>query len=766
MKLTYTSLTLVGLLVTQIARAATITVTSAADSGPGSLRAALALAADGDTINFATGFPAQMTLTSGELLLNKSLAVVGPGPGSLAISGNDFSRVFHITPGKGALISGLTITHGHVAGFSPAENGGGILNEGSTLTVSNCVVTGNSSGGFEGCCGEGGGIFNNGAGGHATLNVINSTLSGNSAFISGGGIMNDGGSDGIASVTIIGSFLNHNSAGGLFSDDSGSTDNEQGTGGGVLSTSSAGGHASVTILNSTLSGNSAHQGRGGGVFNANTTLYIGNSVLIGNSSGNGAGLYTAGASTANLAGSLIISNLAEGLGGGIDNEADAPSRASLVISASTLSGNVGGGLLNGVSLGGIADVQIADSLIANNSGSGLVNEADAGVAGMTLVHCTITGNSAYQVGGIENFSGGGVATLTLSNCSVAGNSAVSAGGGIGNIGLDGDASVRVISSTVSGNLAATAPRTGLAGGGLLNFGVRGHAALEVLNSTVSGNVALHGAAGGILNDSFSGLGANLVVLNSTLSGNSASEGANSLQNVANGGAATVQLGSSIISAAAPGSNILNVAGTVLSLGFNLSSDDAAGLLNQPSDQLNTDPLLGPLQDNGGPTLTHALLCGSPALDAGKNFAASANDQRGTGFVRTFGNSVVSNAPGGDGTDIGSFEAQTSCAHEDLERLIALVNDRVARPQPLRASLDAALAAMDRGNFNSAISQLRAFQNKVQAQVAPSDPALARTLIQAAQQIISAFQQGRSQAEVACVPLLRVQNPPDAFPSGS
>ena len=75
------------------------------------------------------------------------------------------------------------------------------------------------------------------------------------------------------------------------------------------------------------------------------------------------------------------------------------------------------------------------------------------------------------------------------------------------------------------------------------------------------------------------------------------------------------------------------------------------------DRINTDPMLGPLQDNGGPTFTHALLTGSPAIDAGKNFTAGTTDQRGSGFVRTFDNASIANANGGDGTDIGAYEVQ-------------------------------------------------------------------------------------------------------------
>ena len=66
-----------------------------------------------------------------------------------------------------------------------------------------------------------------------------------------------------------------------------------------------------------------------------------------------------------------------------------------------------------------------------------------------------------------------------------------------------------------------------------------------------------------------------------------------------------------------GENLDSWSGSVTSLGYNLSNDNGGGFLTAMGDQINTDPMLGPLQDNGGPTFTHALLTGSPAIDAGK-----------------------------------------------------------------------------------------------------------------------------------------------------
>jgi len=88
---------------------------------------------------------------------------------------------------------------------------------------------------------------------------------------------------------------------------------------------------------------------------------------------------------------------------------------------------------------------------------------------------------------------------------------------------------------------------------------------------------------------------------------------------------------------------------VISHGYNVCSDNGGGFLNGPGDQINTNPILGPLQNNGGLTFTHALLPGSPAIDAGDpNFTPPPlYDQRGSPFVRVFNGRV----------DIGSFEVQ-------------------------------------------------------------------------------------------------------------
>ena len=145
-------------------QAATITVTNTNDSGPSSLRQALANADDGDTINFTvTG---TIGLTSGELLVDKSVTISGPGTATLTVDGNATSRVFHVGSGKTVSISGLTLTNGSAG----SENGGGILNDHAMLTIDNCAVQNSSA-----QSGYGGGIYNDGFEGNAAVTIRSST---------------------------------------------------------------------------------------------------------------------------------------------------------------------------------------------------------------------------------------------------------------------------------------------------------------------------------------------------------------------------------------------------------------------------------------------------------------------------------------------------------------------------------------------------------------------------------------------------------------
>src|SRR5438105_7370170 len=132
------SLLLLGSLVVRPVLAATITVTTTADSGTGSLRQAIALAASGDTIDFAVS--GSILLTSGELLINKSLVIAGPGASALTISRNTAAgtpnfRIFNFQSGI-VTLSDLSLSNGREI------IGGAINNEHATLMVRDCVIIG------------------------------------------------------------------------------------------------------------------------------------------------------------------------------------------------------------------------------------------------------------------------------------------------------------------------------------------------------------------------------------------------------------------------------------------------------------------------------------------------------------------------------------------------------------------------------------------------------------------------------------------------
>ena len=247
------------------AHAATITVTSTNDSGPGSLRQALRVANDGDTITFAvTG---TIVLTSGGLPVNKSLTISGPGKDRLSIDGNQASLVFGIFPDKTATISGLTIRNGQT----------GILNEAGTLTVSYCAVSGNSEVG----------LFNDGV--PSVLTVSNCVVSGNS----GGGIVSryvlfviqcdvSGNSYGIyndhGEASVSNCIVSSNQSGGVFDNgvSGGPSDHIFGSGtltiaDSIINDNSGPGVDNnagfVTIVDTTISGNSVGPSElGGGVY--------------------------------------------------------------------------------------------------------------------------------------------------------------------------------------------------------------------------------------------------------------------------------------------------------------------------------------------------------------------------------------------------------------------------------------------------------------------------------------------------------------------
>jgi hypothetical protein len=217
--------------------------------------------------------------------------------------------------------------------------------------------------------------------------------------------------------------------------------------------------------------------------------------------------------------------------------------------------------------------------------------------------------------------GGGIAndgTATLTGSTVSGNTAPGHGGGIANGEFR---TLTLNNSTVSGN-------TALAGAGIDNRGT-----LTLSNSTVSGNTATFGNGG--IGNQFIGT---LTISNSTVSGNSTVFGGSGIGNETGG---TTILKNTIVANNSP----VDCAGAIISAGHNLSSDGTCGF-TASGDQQNTNPLLGPLADNGGPTKTQALLPGSPAIDAASpDCPPPFTDQRGVA------------RPQGPRCDIGAFERE-------------------------------------------------------------------------------------------------------------
>lgn len=175
------SLAVAAMCAVPAAQAATYTVTSLADSGAGSLRAAIvsANAATGaDSITFQPGLTGTITLSSGELLISDSLAIAGPGASRLTIDANEASRVLHIDDNgpddRAYAISGITVTGGKTATAGEQDSGGGLYLEPSfdrvPLTLANIVFTGNQA------ARQGGAISVSGA----NLTLVNAHLVGNS----------------------------------------------------------------------------------------------------------------------------------------------------------------------------------------------------------------------------------------------------------------------------------------------------------------------------------------------------------------------------------------------------------------------------------------------------------------------------------------------------------------------------------------------------------------------------------------------------------
>jgi|GEM_PF-1397634 len=283
-----------------------------------------------------------------------------------------------------------------------------------------------------------------------------------------------------------------------------------------------------------------------------------------------------------------------------------------------------------------ADVTIENIAIINgNAGGGFGGGIQvSNNAQLTLHRCRIANNQAFAGGGLRSSGSGAVVAVT--ECTFEGNQTPNEGGGA--INNDIGSTMTITRSTIVGN-------SGLYAGGIANYN---GANLTVRNSTVSGNSCTANSSGGGI-ENFSG-GSTLTIENSTITGNSCA-GSSSGGGLFNNTTAPILVNTLVAgnSASRP-----DLSGSFTSGGHNLIGDatGSTGFSDGVNDdQVGSgaspiDPQLGLLADNGGPTLTHALLPGSPAINSGNNAVAPATDQRGTGFLRIL-NGVI---------DIGAFES--------------------------------------------------------------------------------------------------------------
>lgn len=396
--------------------------------------------------------------------------------------------------------------------------------------------------------------------------------------------------------------------------------------------------------------------------NNSGTLAVSNSVFTANTSGAGGAIANTG--TITVSNSTFSDNIntggsVNGSGGGaIFNS----SGDTAIITNCTFTNNM---TINGAGGGAISTfgpTEISGSTFTGNSTTfegqdsrgGAINSQ--GAPQVTITGSTFTGNSSVRDGGaIYHQPNGTTPTpfLLIQNSAFSNNTANSnsdaTGGGGGALDLSGTGSVTITGSTMSGNRAntnASATSTGIGHGGAIDNAT----VLTIRNSTISGNIAERDG-GGIR---ATGTSTAIVEIDSTTL-------VNNTANLTGGGffrgstTNPVNLRNSIFANnnAPTGPN---VAGALVSQGYNLietttgatfTGDTATNITGQ-------DPNLGPLQDNGGLTFTHALLAGSPAIDKGASGILTADQRQQT---RPTDNPAIPNASGGDGADIGAYELQ-------------------------------------------------------------------------------------------------------------
>jgi parallel beta-helix repeat protein len=351
------------------AAAATFTVTNLNDSGPGTLRQAIAdanAAAGADVVTFQAGLTGTITLTTGQLYILDSLDVQGPGASVITVSGNNTSRVFYMYNSSTTIdvrLAGLTITEGNdtigagvvdfdqnlildavtITGNNASSDGAGLWADGfdMTLTIQDSTISGNIAGN------NGGGIYVEDTGG--PMLIDNSVISGNESTNNGGGIYFYDPDD---DITIRDTTISGNTAGG--------------SGGGLALYSFDNGI--LTIEGSTISGNTAATGGGMYFYDADHDINITDSTISGNnateSNGGGIALYNLYANL-NLNFVTIANNNAAGSGGGMFTPTGTPHFFNSIIGDNTAATD------NDLGAGQSASFDLTYTLLENATGASI-----------------------------------------------------------------------------------------------------------------------------------------------------------------------------------------------------------------------------------------------------------------------------------------------------------------------------------------------------------------------------------------------------------
>lgn len=403
----------------------------------------------------------------------------------------------------------------------------------------------------------------------------------------------------------------------------------------------------LTMTNITLTGNSAQSFGGAGI---GLKATVSSSEISGNWSENGAGGIGVGGDDSRLLirSTLVAGNHSDFGFGGVAND-----HGIVLIEDSVISGNSGydAGAIRNENHGRLT---LRRSTVVENSSSNSAGCVQHGgfndPSVLTITQSSLSGNTSQGDGGClwtySDYYYGTQGRVVITGSTFAGNTSLGNGGAIYNV----YGPLQIANSTLSDNEA-------LQGGGLYNIAND----VDLSNATVAGNRALDG--GGVLN-----YGNRMALTNVTIAYNQAGTGSLDQGN-----------GGGLFNASGRSATLINTilahnedltpnvfapdcagdAGDLESLGHNLVRiADGCNWLAVPFDLVGTfnnplDPLLGPLQDNGGDTQTHALLPGSPAIDAGHAQACPSADQRGVPRP------LDGNGDGEAACDIGAFEVQAS-----------------------------------------------------------------------------------------------------------